>query len=136
MKKNKITLLDCTLRDGGYYNNWDFPKDFVEDYLSNIIEAKVDYIEIGFRSPPKDNFMGPYLYSTDRFINSLKISNSVKLGVMINANEFILETDEDTENNLLNYFDKKINSRINLVRIAINFNLFIKGKFLSKILKT
>ena len=49
-----------------------FQKDFVEDYLSNIIEAKVNYIS-GFRSPPKDNFMGPYLYSTDRFINSLKI---------------------------------------------------------------
>ena len=51
---------------------------------------------------------------------------------MINANEFILETDKDTENNLLNYFDKKINSRINLVGIAINFNLFIKANFYQK----
>ena len=29
----KLTLLDCTLRDGGYYNNWDFSKDLVNDYL-------------------------------------------------------------------------------------------------------
>ena len=30
---NKIKLLDCTLRDGGYYNNWDFSKELVDDYL-------------------------------------------------------------------------------------------------------
>ena len=27
MNKNKINLLDCTLRDGGYYNNWFFDKE-------------------------------------------------------------------------------------------------------------
>ena len=31
--KNKIKILDCTLRDGGYYNNWDFSNDLVNDYL-------------------------------------------------------------------------------------------------------
>ncbi len=24
--KDNIKILDCTLRDGGYYNNWDFKK--------------------------------------------------------------------------------------------------------------
>ena len=33
MKKNELKILDCTLRDGGYYNNWDFSKDLIEDYL-------------------------------------------------------------------------------------------------------
>ena len=28
-----MKILDCTLRDGGYYNNWDFSKDLVNDYL-------------------------------------------------------------------------------------------------------
>ena len=26
-------ILDCTLRDGGYYTHWDFDKKFVEQYL-------------------------------------------------------------------------------------------------------
>ena len=43
-------LLDCTLRDGGYYNNWDFPKALVNDYLKTMPEVGVDYIELGFRS--------------------------------------------------------------------------------------
>ena len=27
--KFKTKLLDCTLRDGGYYNNWDFSKNLI-----------------------------------------------------------------------------------------------------------
>lgn len=29
----QVNLLDCMLRDGGYYSNWDFPIDVVSDYL-------------------------------------------------------------------------------------------------------
>ena len=43
-------LLDCTLGDGGYYNNWDFPKALVNDFLKTMTEVGVDYIELGFRS--------------------------------------------------------------------------------------
>ena len=34
----KINLLDCTLRDGGYYNNWDFSTDLINDYLKITIK--------------------------------------------------------------------------------------------------
>ena len=32
----KINLLDCTLRDGGYYNNWDFSSHLVQEYLNSL----------------------------------------------------------------------------------------------------
>ena len=32
-EKDKIKILDCTLRDGGYYNNWEFKKDLINEYL-------------------------------------------------------------------------------------------------------
>jgi 4-hydroxy 2-oxovalerate aldolase len=44
-----INILDCTLRDGGYYNNWDFPKELVDHYLETMSKIGVDYIELGFR---------------------------------------------------------------------------------------
>ena len=44
-----MTILDCTLRDGGYYNNWDFSKELIEEYLYAMSAAKINYIEIGFR---------------------------------------------------------------------------------------
>ena len=46
-KKSSTTILDCTLRDGGYYNNWDFESDVVERYLKSMQAASVDVIEIG-----------------------------------------------------------------------------------------
>ena len=47
--KNKIKLVDCTLRDGGYHNNWEFKKDLINQYLKVMDDIKVDYVEIGFR---------------------------------------------------------------------------------------
>ena len=34
--KSEFNILDCTLRDGGYYNNWNFEKELVNDYLNAI----------------------------------------------------------------------------------------------------
>lgn len=45
---NKIKVLDCTLRDGGYINNWEFGADSARKIYENLVNAKVDYIEIGF----------------------------------------------------------------------------------------
>lgn len=46
--KNKITLLDCTLRDGGHLNSGVFGEQMIRRTISNLIESKVDIIEIGF----------------------------------------------------------------------------------------
>jgi len=45
---NTVKLLDCTLRDGGYVNNWDFSAQQIEFTVSNLICAGIDYIEIGY----------------------------------------------------------------------------------------
>ena len=46
MEKQSIKILDCTLRDGGYYNNWDFDHELVELYLKSMEDASIDIIEI------------------------------------------------------------------------------------------
>ncbi len=54
--KNKIEILDCTLRDGGYYTNWDFDKNFVIKYLKTMEETEsIKIVELGYRSLPKEN---------------------------------------------------------------------------------
>ena len=60
-----VRVLDCTLRDGGYYNSWRFSDDLVADYLTAVSRAGVDFVEIGFRNFPQTSFVGPYAYSTD-----------------------------------------------------------------------
>ena len=46
----KLNILDCSLRDGGYYNNWNFNISFVNKYLQLISKSNINYIEIGFKS--------------------------------------------------------------------------------------
>ena len=45
---SNIKILDCTLRDGGYINNWNFGKKNIETITKNLADAGVDVIEIGF----------------------------------------------------------------------------------------
>lgn len=44
----KINILDCTLRDGGYVNNWYFGNERMRAIFNNLTEARIDCIEIGF----------------------------------------------------------------------------------------
>ena len=44
----KISLLDCTLRDGGYVNDWNFGNGTMNCILDRLNESGVDIIEIGF----------------------------------------------------------------------------------------
>lgn len=45
---SKIQVLDCTLRDGGYCNNWRFGFDNEKKIVSGLVEANIDIIECGF----------------------------------------------------------------------------------------
>lgn len=43
-----ISVLDCTLRDGGYCNQWKFGKENILEIVTGLVSANVDYIECGF----------------------------------------------------------------------------------------
>jgi len=47
MIKN-VKLLDCTLRDGGYINDWEFGHGVITGMYKRLDEAGADYIEVGF----------------------------------------------------------------------------------------
>ena len=50
-----IKLLDCTLRDGGYINNWMFGKENIDYTIDQLEQSGVEAIDIGFlRDEPKD----------------------------------------------------------------------------------
>ncbi|MBS5664398.1 MAG: hypothetical protein KHW89_03030 [Roseburia sp.] len=45
---SRINLLDCTLRDGGYVNDWHFGRDAIFNIGKKIVLAGIEYFEIGF----------------------------------------------------------------------------------------
>ena len=46
MKRDK--LLDCTLRDGGYINDWNFGFHTIRDIIKKLVNSRIDYVEVGF----------------------------------------------------------------------------------------
>ena len=53
---NRKILLDCTFRDGGYYNKWNFDLGLFDDYIK-CMSCNVDIVEIGFRFNDKNKFL-------------------------------------------------------------------------------
>jgi len=109
-----MQILDCTLRDGGYYNNWDFSKEFVTEYLATADAMGIQHIEIGFRLNSNNGFKGSCAYSSDEFLSSLNIPSRLSIGVMINASEFSLGSVSALEK----LFPSDSREHLDFVRIA------------------
>ena len=60
MNKDKLTFLDCTFRDRGYYFDWDSHQSIVKKYLKSIVQAKEEIFEIGFRFMHQSKFLCPF----------------------------------------------------------------------------
>jgi 4-hydroxy 2-oxovalerate aldolase len=110
-----VKLLDCTLRDGGYYNDWDFSLKEAQDYIDNLARGGVDIIEIGFRFTPKSDFFGPFAYTREALLAQLELPQGVQFGVMINASDYLSDT---WERDLEAAFVPEAQSAVSLVRIA------------------
>ncbi|NOR62221.1 MAG: aldolase [Rhodobacteraceae bacterium] len=120
-----VNLLDCTFRDGGYYNAWDFSPELIETYFDSMVAAGVGIVEIGFRFTKNTEFMGPCAFTTDEFIRELTIPKSLTVAVMLNGSDLL--SDEGLEAVLTTLFpnDAK-NSPVDLVRIACHAHEFSK----------
>lgn len=130
MLNKKIKILDCTLRDGGYYNKWDFDKKIYKKYFSSIKKSKVDAIEIGFRFLPQNNYLGPFAYSTDTFLNKNNIKHS-RLAIMINASDLA----KGRKENYNFFFNKKTVSPVKIIRIACHLSEYKKIKNIIPLIK-
>ncbi len=72
ISKMTVKLLDCTLRDGGYVNSWKFGKNIIEKIVKNLVESRVEIIELGYlQGDVFDN-------DTSLFQNILQIENLLK----------------------------------------------------------
>lgn len=45
---SNVSLLDCTLRDGGYVNNWLFTREEIWSTVTNLTDAGINYVEMGY----------------------------------------------------------------------------------------
>ena len=118
-KNKSLNLLDCTLRDGGYYNNWDFSENLIQSYLNNLSKTRIKYVELGFRNFKQNKPLGVTGYTNDKLLNKLNIPEKLKIGIMINAGEFKKNKLSPLKN--LKRLFPKMNKKISFVRFACHF---------------
>ena len=125
----KVKILDCTLRDGGYYNNWDFSKEIVDVYCEFIENSPIDYVEVGYRSIPLDGYLGEYFYCPTYVLKYLK-SKMPSKDLVIILNEKDIREGHVTEllSPCLEY--------ISMVRLAIDPVNFKRAVVLAKKIKS
>lgn len=96
MFREKIKVLDCTIRDGGLINNHQFDHRFVKAVYKALSEAKVDYMEIGYKNSrnlfsPKE--FGIWKFCDDEDIKRVMdgIESQVKISVMCDVDRVDME---------------------------------------------
>ena len=115
-----IKILDCTLRDGGYYNQWEFSSNLVRDYLEVMAAYNVDYVELGLRQFTNDSYRGAHAYTTSQYLDRLVLPNVPMYGAMIDA-KTVLTKNLSQEECIDQLFSDISSEKIGLVRVAAHF---------------
>ncbi len=110
---NRIKVLDCTLRDGGYINNWEFGSGNIKKIIQKLADANINIIECGFLTNKIK-----YRSECSKFVRIENIANflpkereNIDMVCMVNYGEYDLKD--------IPYYD---GSSINGIRVAFHKN--------------
>lgn len=87
MYRAEIKVIDCTVRDGGLMNKWQFDTKFVKHVYDSLSAAGVDYMEIGYLSSAgafDAKEYGPWRFCHEKDLKKIvgDGDKSIKLSVM------------------------------------------------------
>lgn len=102
-------LLDCTIRDGGYTNDWKFSDEFVSELYNACDLVGIEYMEIGFRRSSSGK---NWFSATDDMIHrAIPEKKKCKIAIMAQVDTFTLDD-----------FVPKDQSPVDLVRVLIAYH--------------
>jgi 4-hydroxy 2-oxovalerate aldolase len=96
MFREKIKVLDCTIRDGGLMNKHNFDHRLVREVYKAVSEAGIDYMEIGYKNSKK--LFSPKEYGAWKFCDDDEIrkvtegiQSKTKISVMVDIGRVELD---------------------------------------------
>jgi len=121
MDRNKdVKILDCTIRDGGYLNNWHFEFKLVRELYRAHSKSGIDFFEVGFRSTEK--YFDPKKYGPWRFTPESLVSEVVEgisgapISLMVDFGKTDIEDIPDREDSL-----------VTMYRVAVHVDQVLKA---------
>lgn len=82
MYREEIKVLDCTVRDGGLMNKWQFSDEFVGAVYRACVDAGIDYMEIGYKSSESAfsrDEVGPWKFCDEKDLRRVVGNNDTPL---------------------------------------------------------
>src|SRR3990172_1190807 len=121
MFRPQIKVLDCTVRDGGLINKWQFSDDFVRKVFVALSNAGVDYMEIGYKSSEK--------YFSRQENGSWKFCTESDLKKVIGDGEIRLKLSAMADIGRVDFRDipHKKDSVLDMIRVACYAHVVDKG---------
>ncbi|MCP4642391.1 MAG: nucleoid-structuring protein H-NS [bacterium] len=95
MYRPEVKVVDCTIRDGGLMNDWQFDKPFVKEVFDGLAKSGVDYAEMGYRADKKmfspDDF-GPWRFTDEEDLREVCYECDTKVSIMADVGRTDFET--------------------------------------------
>ncbi len=128
--RGSVEILDCTIRDGGYVNNWEFDKKLARKIYSALSKAGVDIVEIGFHGVEKyfagDKY-GIWRFSREEDVREVTAGISgAKLALMGDFGKIDVADIPNTKDSIIDLI--RVNSHKNSFKQAIYLLEKIKEK--------
>lgn len=132
-----IKIMDCTLRDGGWINDFRFGSENIDLILSTVEKAGIEYIELGYMDKKSIPEAGRTFFSSYEELRLLgeKYNNQCNRVVMIDYGKFSVENlpDYDQNNNFIDgirvcFHKKDLEDAIIMGKriVAKGYNLFVQ----------
>lgn len=108
---SNIKILDCTLRDGGYVNNWGFSQLQILKIINSLEKSNIDIIELGYLDENRGGQKKSTLFNTVSSVGDVLdgISESLQKVVMIDL--FAFDVDK---------LPKQTDTKIDGIRLAFH----------------
>lgn len=127
-----VKLLDCTLRDGGFINDWNFGKKTMRSIYRRLNKAGIDIIEVGFvdehREKDLNRSINPNVLDFDEIFENLE--KKATIVAMIDYGTVNIENIPNSEETCIDGFrvifkKKDISEALKLCRCLKNKGFFV-----------
>lgn len=126
MFRKEIKVLDCTIRDGGLMNKWQFTDDFVKAVYKACVDSGIDYMEIGYKSNDKvfsRKEYGKWRFCDEKDLRSIVGDNNTGLKLAAMADIGRIEPEDILP---------KSESLLDMIRVACYVNQIDKAIYLAE----
>tara|TARA_Y100000590_G_C15720557_1_gene1013411 strand:+ start:1095 stop:2051 length:957 start_codon:yes stop_codon:yes gene_type:complete len=106
--KKNIKILDCTLRDGGFTNDFYWSNSFLTDYFKTVNSLPLEYVEVGYWKQ-KNKSRNQFYNINEKDLFSFKKKCKIKLAVIT---DFHYSTKNEKD------FPKKKDGLLSLIRVT------------------